>query len=282
MPLYTTTTGASGIQPEDYGALLVEPVDRESIALDVRVSTKLTTSSSTMHLPVVRTDVQSAFVAEGAEISPSDPGLDDVEVTPKKVAGLTVVSTELAESSDPAAAALVGDSLGRSIASKIDEALFKGLSSPAPTGLATLSGMNAVSAGASFSNLDWASAAVVNAEEHGSSVTSFVMSPSTALLLLQLKDETGSNRQLIGSDPTTPTTRTIAGVPMVISPHVAANTIYAMAADRVQSVVSRDVRVDVDGSAFFTSDRIGVRGTLRIAWGFPSPSSLSKITLAEA
>lgn len=280
MPLYTSTSGASGITPDDYASLLIEPVERESIALDKRVSQRFNTSAVTTHLPVLRADVQAAFLAEGAEISPSDPGLDDVEVTPKKVAGLTIISTEMAESSDPGAATLVGDSLGRSIASKIDQALFAGLASPAPAGLSTLTGMSAVDAGADWANLDFASEALVTAEEHGATLTSFVANPATALKLLQLKDEANSNRPLLGVDPTTPTVRTIQGIPLVISQFVPDDVVYGMPADRVISVIARDVRVDVDPSAFFTSDRIGVRGTMRVAFGFPSPVSIQKITLS--
>jgi hypothetical protein len=43
-------------------------------------------------------------VAEGAEITPSDPKLPELTVTPAKVAGLTIISRELADDSSPAAA----------------------------------------------------------------------------------------------------------------------------------------------------------------------------------
>jgi HK97 family phage major capsid protein len=68
-------------------------------------------------------------VAEGAEITPSDPTLQELVVTPPKVAGLTIVSREMADDSDPAAAQVVGDGLARDIARRIDQAAFAGLAS---------------------------------------------------------------------------------------------------------------------------------------------------------
>ena len=69
-------------------------------------------------------DPTAAWVAEGAEIPRSDADLDEIVVTPRKVAGPTIISRELAEDSTPAATQVVGDGLPMDIATKVDSAFF--------------------------------------------------------------------------------------------------------------------------------------------------------------
>jgi hypothetical protein len=42
-------------------------------------------------------------------------------------------------------------------------------------------------------------------------------------------------------------------------------------------VVRQDAQVESDRSVFFTSDRVAVRATLRVGFGFPSPAAIVKI-----
>jgi HK97 family phage major capsid protein len=110
--------------------------------------------------------------------------------------------------------------------------------------------------------------------------TAFVTSSAEALALSKLKDQTGSNRPLLGVDPTVPTKRTIYGRPLLVAPDVATKTAWAIPSDRVYVVVREGSRVDVDKSAYFSSDRTGVRGVMRVGFGFPDPLSIIKITHA--
>jgi len=151
----------------------------------------VTTSSTKYRIPLVTADPAASWVAEGAEITPSDPTLQELVVTPPKVAGLTIVSREMADDSDPAAAQVVGDGLARDIARRIDQAAFAGLASPAPARLSTLSGIQTyVNAGA-FGNLDFAAEAISKAETVGATITAFVAGPATALALAKVKTQTG-------------------------------------------------------------------------------------------
>lgn len=148
-----------------------------------QVATTVTTSSTGYRIPIVSADPTASWVAEGAEITPSDPTLQELTVTPPKVAGLTIISRELADDSNPSAAQVVGDGIARDIARRIDQAAFAGLASPAPAGLTTLSGVQTYVNGTAFANLDWAAQAISKAETVGATVTAFVTSPATALAL---------------------------------------------------------------------------------------------------
>lgn len=284
MTLLTTAHNVSGLLPAEYGALVTEPVRRLSVAL--HVANVVTTQANTFRIPVLKDDAGAAWVAEGSEITPDDAKFDEIIVTPKKVAGLSILSRELVDDSDPAAHAIVGESLAQSIAHQIDAAFFGASIPNGPDGLLSLVDgetppeplYQVVDTGGAIANLDSFAEALSLAEGVGAQATSFVANPATVLALSKLKRETGSNEPLLGADPTAPTKRTILGVPLVSSPAVSeAAGVWAIPVARVVVVLREDVRVDVDRSAYFSSDRIGVRATLRVGFGFPSPKSIVRI-----
>ena len=278
MAVYTTTTNVNALLPDEYGPLVVQPALAQSVF--AMAATTVTTSATEYRIPIVSADPTASWVAEGAEITPSDPTLQELTVTPPKIAGLTIISRELADDSNPAAAQVVGDGLARDIARRIDQAVFAGLASPAPAGLSTLSGVQTyVNAGA-FGNLDFAAEAISKAETVGATVTAFVTSPATALALAKIKQSTGSNQPVLGMDATAATSRQILGVPVYVSQYVAANTLWALDSSRVWLVVRDDATVEADRSVFFTSDRVAVKATMRAGFGFVHPQSVVKVTIA--
>ncbi len=278
MPLYTSTADVGGILPDAFGPLVVQPALDASVF--AQIATIVTTPSTHYRVPIVAEDPTAAWVAEGDEITPDDPTLEELTVTPPKVAGLTIISRELADDSSPAAVQVVGDGLARDIARRIDQAAFAGLASPAPAGLTTLSGVQTyVNAGA-FGNLDFAAEAISKAEQVGATITSFITSPATALALAKIKQATGSNQPVLGLDATSATSRSILGVPLLVSQYVAANTLWAIDSSRVWLVVREDTTVEADRSVYFTSDRVAVRAIMRAGFGFTHPQSVVRVTIA--
>ncbi len=277
--LTTGTNDVHGISPDTISALITTPVQNGSVAM--QVSTVITTPSTRTHIPIVTDDPNAAWVAEGAEIGASDPTVDDIVITPAKLAGLTIITNELAADTSPAAAAIVGDGLSRDIIAKLDAAFFgsNGVSTVQPEGLEDLAGVNEVDAGAAWVNLDPFAEAIGAAEAYTLAVGAFVANPADALLLAKLKDQTGSNRPLLGSDPTAPTKRTVLGVPLLTSPGVTPGTVWGIPKSRSIIVQRTNVELAVDKSAYFTSDRTAIRATLRIGFGFPHPAAIQKIIL---
>jgi len=275
----TTTSDVKSITPDQIAQLITLPVQAASVA--AQVSTLMETNATRTQLPMITGDPSAAWVAEGEEIGPSDPTVDDIIVTPSKIAGLTIITNELAADSSPAAIGIVGDGLSRDIAKKIDAAFFgsKGASLIQPAGLEDLLGVTAVDAGAAWANLDPFAEAIANAEGLGLTVDTFVANPADALLLAQLKETTGSNKPLLGSDPTSPTRRTLQGVELRTSPAVTAGTVWGIPRVRAVMVRRQLVELAVDRSAYFTSDRTAIRATMRLGFGFPQPDAIQKITL---
>lgn len=277
-----TTAAASGgpiLTAEQIGTLVVQPVLAESVA--TRVSTVVMTAASSYRVPVLQADPSSAWVAEGSEISPSDATFAEVDVVPAKLAGLTIISRELADDASPQAAETVGQAVARDISRQLDRAYFSSVAAPAPDGLADLAGVTAdVVSGTAWANLDGFAAAISDAEQVGATLGYFVTNPATALELLELKDQSGSNRPLLGNDPANPTQRVIFGVPLLVSQYVAADTVWGVPRDRCFVVVREDTRIDVSTDVYFTSDRIGIKATMRVGFAFAHPAAVVKITLS--
>lgn len=70
----------------------------------------------------------------------------------------------------------------------------------------------------------------------------------------------------------------INGVPLYVSPSVAADIVWAIPAAHSLFVLRQNATVVTDSSVFFTSDRVAIRATLRVSFGFPYPLSIVKVT----
>lgn len=279
MAFYESNTGVGGLLPEQWGHLIVEPVQAQSVAY--QVSTVVTTPNTTFHMPVITGDPSSAFVKEGDEITADDPTAKEISTTPSKAAGLTIVSREMAQDSSPAAAGLVGQGIARSMVDTIDKAYFGNTTTNGPAGLESLTGVQAVDGGAAWADLDPFANAMSLVEAEGAQVSAFVGNAATVLALAELKqDSADSNVPLLGVDPVQPGRRQILGVPLFISKHVADDTVYGIARDRSVVVQRQGAEVTTSKDAYFSSDRLGVRGIMRVGFAFPSPQCIAKITLS--
>ena len=112
-------------------------------------------------------------------------------------------------------------------------------------------------------------------------VSSFVANPADALALSQLKESTSSIRPLLGSDATSATRRVVLGVPLLVSSAVTAGTVWGIPKERAVIVRRKDVELDVDTSAYFTSYRTAVRAIMRVGFGFTDPATIQKVVLSE-
>jgi HK97 family phage major capsid protein len=282
----TTSNTAALLSPEQVEQLLVLPVLAQSVALNPIVSTVVRLTGSTYRIPKVTADPSAAWVAEGAEIPASDLTTNELVIAPSKVAGLSVITSELAEDSSPEASTQVGAGLARDIARKVDAAFFGGVAANTPSGLASLTvgagNVQDIAAGTAPTNLDAFAQAQMLAGNVGAELTAFVANPITALVLANLKEATGSGKPLLEADPTKPTRRMIFGVPVLTSPEAPVGTIWGMSSARVTTVVRRDAEVKADRSVFFTSDRVAVRATCRIGFAFPHTAALVRIRLAAS
>ncbi|MFC7463446.1 phage major capsid protein [Brachybacterium sp. GCM10030252] len=269
--MLTSTNGSSNILPPQYGALITDPLTENALAFDSRVTTTIRTGAERFRAPRLVEDVAAAWVAEGEEIAPSDPTLDEIEIVPKKLGGLTIISRELAEDSNPSAQAIVGQSLARALTTQVDTGFFgAGAEAAAAKGLGSIT--PTVHTG-QLTSLDLLHEAKALAADNGGKPTALLAHPSDVLTLAKLKEGTGSNQALLQS------TDSAAGVPVISTRHANPGTLWMVDASQILTVLREDTTLAVSRDAYFTSDRIAVRATVRIAWGFLTPAALVRIHL---
>jgi hypothetical protein len=70
--------------------------------------------------------------------------------------------------------------------------------------------------------------------------------------------------------------------PAAPPPGIGYPTLSGLTVGWVVTAVRRDAEVKADRSGFFTSDRVAVRATCRVGFGYPHPAALVRIRLAAS
>lgn len=263
--LHSTT--ADAFTPEDYGDLVDLAVKASSVA--ARTATVVTTEKVKINFPLWTADPATGWYNENDTIAETDGSTDEVEVTPTKTAGLTPISNELADDSDPAIADLVGKGLANQVTRSLDAAYLANTTAKGPNGLLSVA-YTGIETGASLSNLDPFIAARFAAKAHGSDLTSWIMSPATAEVVSKLKVATGSNQNLVQF---VEDGLVVAGLPVVVSDQVDATTkFWGIPKDHVVLVVRKGTKVERFPNV--QKDGIWLRAIARHGIGFLNPAGV--------
>ena len=259
--------------PEDFGAMLDLAVQSKAIA--AQAATLFITDKQRVNFPLWVGDPSVGWYNELDEITPADGDTDEVVVTPSKTAGLTLLSNELADDSDPAIADQVAAALANQIAEAIDTAFFANTTSKGPDGLLSLAtDYQVVGTGGSVSNLDPFVDARFAAEANGAHLTHWLVHPDTAKALTKLKrDSDSSNESLLQfvADGLT-----IAGVPVLTSTHVDVAT-TGWGVDKTQLRFVQRKGTTVERFPSVTNDGLWVRAISRLGFGFLNPAGVVRI-----
>lgn len=259
--------------PDGYGQLIDKVIAAKSVAF--QAGTLVTTANESIRFPVLTADPAVGWYAENTQISLTDPSTDELVVTPKAVKGLTQISTEAAEDSNPAVADQVGQALARSIAKKIDSAFFGNTVTNGPAGLLSLAGVNVVDTGTiTLDSLDPFHQAKADALTDGATLTHFILAPDVALALAKAKQADDSNMGLFDAvgDGTT-----LAGVQVLVSTDVAAGNAWGVDASQVLIVQRTGTTVTRSFDSAFDCDAVQVRATARVAFGFVNPAGVVRL-----
>lgn len=280
-----TSSEPSGVAltPEQRAELIVFPLERDSLAL--RTTRTMATGRDSLQIPMLTEDVPVDFISEGQELPQGEPVVNEATLTPRKIAALTIISSELAEDSEPAAVELIGQSIARSIRLKLDQAFLLaaagGLPSPG-----VLTGDNFTDGGTLGDNLDAISDAITSVEAAGGRADVITMGPATWGRLSKLKVlATDSNQPLLGvgeSGVNQAQQRTLFGVPVFVDYSVAAEVVAVWDSSAVATAMRRDVKVESDTSRYFDSDSVAVRATLRADWKVLDPARVVRLDAATA
>ncbi|OCB36994.1 capsid protein [Mycobacterium malmoense] len=269
MTMKQSTTAQSWL-PQDYGDMLDLVVQAKSVA--AAASTIFSTDKQKVGFPLWVADPSVGWYSELDEITPADGDTDEVVVTPTKTAGLTLLSNELVDDSDPDIANQVAQALANQIAEAIDTAYFGNTTAKGPSGLQSLAA-TVVDPGTSVTNLDAFISARYAAEAHSAKLTHWLMSPTTAETLSKLKIASGSNQTLIQfvEDGIT-----VAGLPVLTSTHVDAGTV-AWGIDKTQQRYVSRKGTTVERFDSVTNDGQWVRAISRVGFGFLNPAGVIRL-----
>lgn len=276
----SSTTSAFGpiLAPDQIGDLVIQPLIQQSVA--GQVLTSVSTDRHEYRVPIVTADPSAGWTAEGAELAASDATVDELLIAPSKLTALSVITSELANDSSPAAVDAIGQGIVRDLARKTDQALFTATTTNGPGGLPGVSGVSTVSAGTAFANVDAFSDAVYTSAQHNGQIGAWVTSPATAMLLSKLKVGSTYNLPLLQPDASRPGQRQILGIPLLTSPYVDTtdDVVWGIPKALTYMVIRQAAEVTTDASVYFTSDRLAVRAIVRLGFGFPAPLAIVKIS----
>lgn len=270
----TRATAAPILRPDEVRPLLLEPIERDSIA--AQCSTVVYIDAPALHVPAM-TDLDVAdWRPEGEEIPLGDVSFTGQTITPARLVGGSILTQELAEDSSPEAAQLIGAALARDLRRALDSSFFgsKGSNAEQPAGLADLTGTTNVAPATSGDVLGAFLTAEQAAAGADAALDVYVTHPTTAAAIGKALLTAGS-----AADYTAPTERRILGVPVIATPLVPAGTVYGFDKSSTLLVFRVDAEIERDDSIYFTSYRIAIRGRIRVSWGFTRPDSVIKIAL---
>ena len=262
--------------------LVVEPLLTDSQIS--QISTVLPNQGgSALRVPVIGDDDDHVtFAAEGAELDIANPQITEKVFEWRKVASLVGISSETVEDAHNSGGGVlnvVGRSLARSLANRVDRVSF-GAAAPANgwAGLQTVHGDMQDAGDTDLTNVDAVQDAIALIRAAGGNPAHVVTSPDVYATLAKAKTGTGSNVPLLGQSATTDVqTLAVAGLPVVVSQFVAANTIYVTDPATLVFAIRRDAKLETDTSAMFSSDSVAVRITLRATFGVVNAEHLAKI-----
>jgi HK97 family phage major capsid protein len=255
----THASTADAFTPEDFGGLVNLAVQAKSIA--AKSATVFGTDKVKVNFPLWTADPAVAFYNELDVIAKTDGSTDEVECIPSKTAGLTLLSNEIKDDSDPAIADIVGAALSNQIARAIDAAYFANTTAKGPNGLLSIA-YTPVDTGASLTNLDPFISARYAAVAHGSELTNWIVRPAVAEALSKLKVASGSNQSLLQH---VEDGIVVAGLPVLVSDQVDPNTLFwgvpkahVVFVQRKGTTVERFPAVDQDGTFIRAISRLGL------------------------
>lgn len=223
-------------------------------------------------------DAEAAFVAEGDQISETDPNMATLPIYTRKIASLTRMSSEQFYQPTPGANA-VSEAVRRAIIRQADLAYLN--SDPATQPLVGSTGLlqtEGVTEGDPVSaSLDPLVDLLAEVGTHDATTTQLVLAPSTWAALRKLKTQTGSEVSLLGAG-TLDAQPFLLGVPVVVSNAMPANTGLAVDSTAIMAAYGQ-VQVASSEHAFFDSDSIALRSTFRLGWSVVKPERIGKFTI---
>jgi HK97 family phage major capsid protein len=263
--------------PEPLTASIIE--QREQFGVARAECTVMQMGDAVMNVPRLNSEVSVFYVGENTTITASDPVLNQIKLEAKKLAAMTVISSEMSDDAIIGVAEMLSRSIGQAFAIAEDSALFLGDGTGVYGGIVGLaSALNAGSVAtattrATFSALTFADfEGMVGQAKHwrGANFKWYISKVGWANSMQRLADAAGGNTTLTLSNGASQTV--FMGYPVVWSQVLEQRTsgtsgaralYFGDLSGGVYMGVRRDISVQSDTSRYFENDAIAVRATER-------------------
>jgi HK97 family phage major capsid protein len=263
--------------PEPLANSIIE--QREQYGVARAECTVLQMGDAVMNVPRLNTEVTSFYVGENSTITASDPVLNQIKLEAKKLAALTVISSEMSEDSVIGVAEMLSRSIAQSFAIAEDSALFLGDGTSTYGGIVGLAA--AINAGSvvtassrqTFGALtfaDFEGMVGLAKQWRGANFKWYVSQVGWANSMQRLADAAGGNNVMTLAEGAS--RFTFMGYPVVISQVLESRTTGTTTARALYfgdlrggcyMGVKRDIQVQADSSRYFENDAIAIRATER-------------------
>jgi HK97 family phage major capsid protein/HK97 family phage prohead protease len=288
-----TTTDASPIDTPELATYIFDKMRPSSVMLAAGIRV-MTTDRERILWPRTITDVNPDWADEAVEIPDGDPGWDQLEVIPSKLAHRTILSNESIDDAPIDLLGWVESHIMKLLALKLDIGLLEGTAAFGTTGVLGLKNQTGTQQiltlganGGPLTDLDPIAAAIAALEEANAVPSAIIMHPSTWFAAETLKD--ANHRYLLspGQDPTQAPSRSLFGLPVFVSSQLSktetrgtssdCSSIYVLDGSQVVLVRRSDVQLEVDRSQYFSSDETQIRAKVRCGFVLPHPLAVARV-----
>lgn len=195
------TTGTTPSRPTSFAAQILQHLTDSNSLLAAGARLITSQAGDTLALPRSSADSTAAIVAEGAQISESDPTVSMATLGAFKYAVLTQVSREMFEDQGWDIAGFIAEQAGRALGSSLGADLINGTGTTKPTGLLTSATLGVTAASASTVTRDELIDLADSVGPYGDSASAgWVMNRTTWSTIRKITIASGDARPLFDDD----------------------------------------------------------------------------------
>lgn len=275
-----TTNSAAAWRPDHFAFAAEDILPDAAILQASTVVGKIEGDQPAIRVAYVEDDTAD-FVAEGAPINESEPGLNEAVIYTRKIAQLVQLSNEqYRQGMTPERLAA---SVARALTRKANLA-FLSQHAPTPPALAPVTGVInwpgvvAATGIAGAGNIDGLIDLEATVRANLGLPALWMMAPDTWAALRKLKVGTSYNSTLLGAGTDDATPRLLS-LPVVVNAEMPAKAGVLIDPTAIVSAVS-EVLITTSDQTYFASDNVGIRATWRTGHSVVRPDRIGVFSLA--
>lgn len=277
-----TAASAGAVMPEQLDQFVWDLLRTQSAVLASGVKV-ISPTTATVRLPRITSDADASFYPQAGPITPDDPGLDEIEVKPKALKSLVYGASEAFDDSSPDLLNLLRSHLIAVHAARLDDEFINGDGTGNGfVGLIETPSIRTFDADGLplFAALTRAAGAL-RADGGGEAVA--LAHPWSVVDADLTRDDAGAGAgtgSWLPRPVSAPEVIEAARLPLDAAAGTASALVYLP--QRIVVARRQDTLVEVDRSAEFGSDQVGVRARTRATIAVPDPKSVVLVTNVAA